>query len=96
MLDRNSALLFVHPERHFQYLAPIAPPLEEVLLIPFFMNENEKAVGTIWAVNHDPASKFDAEDKRLLESLSTFASSAYRVLENLGVLEPILKMRPAH
>jgi GAF domain-containing protein len=92
VLDRNSAVLFAHPERHFQYLAPITPPLVEVLLIPFFMNE--KAVGTIWAVSHDKASKFDAEDRRLLESLSMFASSAYRVLENLGALEPLLKMRP--
>ena len=47
VLDRNAPVLFVHPERHFTYLTPIAPPLEEVLLIPFHIDGN--AVGTIWA-----------------------------------------------
>ncbi len=44
VLDRNKPLLFVHPERHFTYLGPIQPSLEEVLLVPFYMQR--KAVGT--------------------------------------------------
>src|SRR4051812_31623877 len=36
VLDRRSPLLFQHPERHFPYLSSITPPLEEVLLIPFY------------------------------------------------------------
>ena len=52
VLDRNKPMLFVHPERHFTYLEPIHPPLEEVLLIPFHVDD--KPVGTIWAVIHDP------------------------------------------
>ena len=89
VLDRNAPVLFQHPERHFTYLKPIAPPLEEVLLIPFHMNG--KAVGTIWAVIHELDRRFDAEDKRLLENLSAFAASAYQVLVNEGYLESILK-----
>jgi GAF domain-containing protein len=88
VLDRNAAVLFLHPERHFTYLAPITPPLEEVLLIPFHING--KAVGTIWAVIHEPGRKFDAEDKRLLEGLSAFAASAYRTLAEAGALEPFI------
>lgn len=92
VLERGTPLLFIHPERHFTYLAPIAPPLEEVLLIPFYVDG--KAVGTIWAVSHDPARRFCAEDRRLLETLSTFASSAYSVLARSGSLQPLLEMQP--
>jgi GAF domain-containing protein len=90
VLDRQATVLFLHPERHFTYLAPIQPPLEEVLLIPFYMNG--LAVGTLWAVIHEPGRKFDAEDRRLLESLSTFAASAYRTLASNGTLEPLMRV----
>lgn len=91
VLDRRSTLLFLHPERHFTYLVPISPPLEEVLLIPFYMDE--KPVGTIWAVIHEKNRKFDAEDRRLLENLSTFAASAYQALAKMGALEPMLRVK---
>jgi GAF domain-containing protein len=93
VLDRRTPLLFVHPERHFTYLTPITPPLEEVLLIPFY--QDAKPVGTIWAVIHEKGRKFDAEDRRILESLSTFAASAYGVLTRTGELEPMLGMTVA-
>lgn len=85
VLDRGSSLLFLHPERHFTYLQQLADPLEEVLLIPFHIDG--KAVGTIWAVIHEPGRKFDAEDKRLLENLSMFAATAYRTLGKAGALD---------
>jgi GAF domain-containing protein len=93
VLDRNASILFRHPERHFGYLAPIEPPLEEVLLIPF--HTNGKPVGTIWAVIHVKNRHFDAEDKRLLENLSKFAASAYRVLAEAGSLDTLLNLQPA-
>ena len=85
VLDRNEPVLFLHPERHFTYLEPIRPPLEEVLLIPFHVEG--KAVGTIWAVIHNPERKFQSEDRRLLENLSSFAATAYKVLMSVGALE---------
>jgi GAF domain-containing protein len=88
VLDQNKPLLFVHPERYFTYLEPILPPLEEVLLIPFHVED--KAVGTIWAVIHQKDRKFQPEDRRLLVNLSAFASSAYKVLAAVGALEPLL------
>ena len=66
VLERNATQLMLHPERHFTYLQPIQPSLEEVLLVPFHIDG--KAVGTIWAVIHDPTRHFDGEDKRLLEN----------------------------
>jgi len=88
VLDRNEPVLFLHPERHFTYLEPIRPPLEEVLLIPFHVDE--KPVGTIWAVMHNQERKFQPEDRRLLESLSAFASQAYAVLASAGAVDPLL------
>ncbi|MCE0482965.1 MAG: GAF domain-containing protein [Methylacidiphilales bacterium] len=92
VLDRNEAILFLHPERHFTYLEPITPPLEEVLLIPFHVED--KPVGTIWAVIHNKNRKFQLEDRRLLENLSAFASSAFKVLVSVGALESLLGRKP--
>lgn len=90
VLSRRSPVLFQHPERHFTYLAPITPRLEEVLLIPFYVDG--QPVGTLWAVFHDERRHFDAEDRRLLESLSGFAASAYRALLDKGALQPLLRL----
>jgi len=91
VLDRNEPILFLHPEKHFTYLDPIRPALEEVLLIPFHVDG--RAVGTIWAVIHNPKHKFQAEDRRLLENLSAFASQAYTVLASVGALDPLLRVK---
>jgi GAF domain-containing protein len=88
VLDQNKPVLFQHPERHFGYLEPISPPLEEVLLIPFHVDG--KAVGTVWAVIHSRDRQFQMEDRRLLQNLSAFASTAFKVLAGVGALEPLL------
>jgi GAF domain-containing protein len=88
VLERNAPVLFRHPERHFTYLEPITPSLEEVLLIPFHVDGN--AVGTIWAVIHTTDQQFQAEDRRLLENLSAFAATAYKVLASVGAIAPLL------
>jgi PAS domain S-box-containing protein len=75
VLDRNSPLVFSHPQVLFPYLNA-QPPLEEVLLFPFYVGG--KAVGTIWAVTHDLSKVFDGEDARLLEDLTGFATTAYQ------------------
>ena len=91
VLDRDQVVLFLHPERHFTYLDPIQPPLEEVLLVPFHVDG--RAVGTIWAVIHTPDRKFQAEDRRLLENLSAFASQAFKILDSVGALNPLLSRK---
>jgi len=84
VLDRNTPLLMRHVERRYTYFRPVKPPIEEVLLVPFYVQG--KAVGTIWAVAHDNHRKFDAEDERLMSSLGKFASSAYQVTESLNAV----------
>ena len=78
VLDRNAPQLMSRPERYFDYLAPVTPPMEEVLLIPFYVEGT--AVGTIWVMSHDPSRRFDAEDLRVMTSLGAFAAAAYQVL----------------
>lgn len=78
VLDRNTPLLFTHVERRYTYFQPVVPPVEEALLVPFYVSG--KAVGTIWAVAHAKSRTFDAEDLRLLTSLGEFTSSAYQIL----------------
>lgn len=63
---------------HYPYVSQLGLPLHEVLLVPFF--SGGKPVGTLWAVAHSPAKKFDREDLRLLNSLSRFASAAFQTL----------------
>jgi signal transduction histidine kinase len=84
VLDRNCPLLFNHPERRYAYFLRVTPPVEECLLVPFYVEG--KAVGTIWAIMHDERRKFDREDLRVLESLGTFASAAYQAVEQLDSL----------
>jgi signal transduction histidine kinase/ActR/RegA family two-component response regulator len=86
VLDRNSPLLSTHFERRYPYCLPVTPLVHECLLVPFSVEG--KAVGTIWAITHDPqAHPFDHEDLRLLISLGRFASSAYWAVESLERLE---------
>ncbi|GAA5126704.1 GAF domain-containing protein [Luteolibacter yonseiensis] len=92
VLDLDGPVLFIRPERHFTYLKPIEPPLEEVLLVPFHMDG--KAVGTVWAVIHEPGKQFESEDRRLLQNLSAFAASAYRMLTESGGLATLLGNLP--
>jgi C4-dicarboxylate-specific signal transduction histidine kinase len=46
-----------------------------------------KAVGTIWTIAHRDHRKFDAEDRRLLESMGRFASAAYQTVESIEELK---------
>jgi GAF domain-containing protein len=85
VLDRNAPLLFTHWERRYPYLATATPLAEEGILVPFHVEG--KAVGTIWAISHDPHRKFDSEDLRLLESLGRFASAAYQAVESLEAVD---------
>ena len=85
VLDRNAPLMFRHFERRYTYFLQVTPPVEECLLVPFYVEG--KAVGTIWAIAHDDRRQFDAEDMRQLVSLGRFASSAYQAVASLDAFE---------
>src|ERR1700744_4993968 len=66
VLDRNAALICRRPEQDFPYWHEVHPPLDEGLLIPFYVNG--EAIGTIWVIAHNESRRFDREDLRLMMS----------------------------
>ncbi|MBV9773403.1 MAG: PAS domain-containing protein [Gemmatimonadetes bacterium] len=78
VIDRDAVLLFDRPHRHFTALAGVEPPFLESLVAPFHLEG--RPAGTLWAIGHTPERGFDAEDARLLGSLSRFASAGYRLV----------------
>jgi signal transduction histidine kinase len=85
VLEHNIPMLFTHWERRYQNFIWTMPIVEEGLFVPFYVDG--KAVGTIWAFAHDNRRKFDAEDLRLLERMSRFASAAYQTMESIENLK---------
>ena len=62
-------------------LAPASSPepsVEHCLVVPFVIAG--KTAGTVWAVAHDAALGFDAEDLRQLQHLALFSSPALQAL----------------
>ena len=86
VLRFNRSLHMKQIHLRYTYFTPVAL-VKEVLLVPFYLDN--KAVGTIWAVIHEPPNNlnstrrnpeaFDREDLRMLEALGRLATSAYQV-----------------
>jgi len=85
VLDRNSCLLMADPIRVFPFISELNSPVRELLLVPFYRGETP--VGTLWIVAHDAEKKFDAEDARLLTSLTNFAGAAVLTLNRIEAAE---------
>jgi len=81
VVERRTVLLFDRPARCFPALAGNGPVIQEALLAPW--NVDGDAVGTVWAIAHGSERHFDSEDARLLQSLATHASAAWRTVTAL-------------
>ncbi len=77
VIDNNTVQLFREPGRYFRRLQNLQPPIAETLLVPF--HSGKQAVGTVWVISDNPSMQFDAEDHRLLVSLSGIAASCYEL-----------------
>jgi GAF domain-containing protein len=88
VLERNAPLLMTYPERCFTLPLAGAPPLAEVLLVPFTLAG--ETVGTVWVIAHDGHRKFDREDLRIMQRLSEVAALAFQISR-----QQQLKERPA-
>jgi two-component sensor histidine kinase len=77
VLIHDRPLIFHDVERQFPAAAGAMPPVAEILLAPFRVNG--APIGTVWAIVHSDAKRFDSEDVRLLESLARFAGAAYQM-----------------
>ncbi|MBA2113199.1 ATP-binding protein [Bremerella alba] len=82
VLQRDDLQVMSNPARAFPYIASISPQPLEVLLVPFY--RQDQAIGTVWVVSHSEHKKFDAEDARIVKNLAQFASAA---VQNLQALE---------
>src|SRR5262249_34071193 len=91
VIDRNTALLLTRPERCFDYAAHLQMPIEEALLIPF--HAGDEPVGTIWIIAHDDTRRFDAEDRRLMESLGRFASHVFHLMNEERLARDLVSAR---
>ncbi|WP_437949238.1 GAF domain-containing protein [Sorangium sp. So ce296] len=78
VVDCDAALLFPHPARHFAAGAAVEPAIVEALTVPF--HAGGAPIGTVWVMAHSEERKFDAEDARLVSSLSRFAATAVHAL----------------
>jgi signal transduction histidine kinase len=88
VLDTDQMQLMSGPERHFTYFSSVRPRILETLLVPFHVDG--RAVGTIWVISHDPERLFDAEDARVMSTLSDFAAAAYQTVSALLALKGIV------
>jgi signal transduction histidine kinase len=61
--------------------SPLEPAAEHILVVPF--NVAGKTAGTVWAVSHEAAWAFDAEDLRQLQNLALFAAPALQAMAAL-------------
>jgi PAS domain S-box-containing protein len=81
VIARNRILLFNEAEQVFPDLKGTHPHGYETLLAPW---QNDGApVGVLWAIKHTPEGWFEAEDARLLQSLSRFAAATHRMIAAL-------------
>lgn len=85
VLERNRSLLMADPERFYPYISELCSPVREVLLVPFL--QDGMAVGTVWVVAHDGDKHFDAEDARVVTTLTKFASAAFHMLSRMDAAE---------
>jgi hypothetical protein len=74
---RTTVLLFNEPDRFFPKLRYTRPRIYEALLTPW--ESDGRVVGTLWAIDHEPAERFNLEDVRILGSLAQFAAAGWRL-----------------
>ena len=75
-IDQNAPLLMRRVDRAFAALKS-QPPIVEILLVPFQVENNP--IGTLWIIAHDESRKFDQNDVRILKPLAEFASASWQL-----------------
>jgi len=91
VLDRRSHLLMSQPVRAFPYIAELCAPCVEVLLVPF--SQAGVLVGTVWVVAHEDNTHFDAEDARIVTSLTKFAEVAILTIHRIEAAQRSEQLR---
>lgn len=79
-LERNSAQLYSHPERYFEWMRQVGMPIAEGLVIPIY-GKDQQPLGTIWIVSHQEGHQFGRHDLQVMSLFASHASAALRMQE---------------
>ncbi|MBS0343443.1 MAG: GAF domain-containing protein, partial [Proteobacteria bacterium] len=79
VIRRDAPMLMRQMNKLYYYVSELHEPPHEVLLVPF--HRSGAPVGTVWIVRHDDSGGFDAEDLRIVKTLTRFAGAA---VESVG------------
>ncbi len=79
-LERNSAQLYSHPERYFEWMRQVDTPIVEGMVIPLY-GKDQQAIGTIWIMSHQEGHQFDRHDLQVMSIFASHASAALRMQE---------------
>jgi two-component sensor histidine kinase len=79
-LDAGATILVSRPERAFTYLRETRPMIVEKLIVPLYDTAGNP-LGTFWAAHHDSASRFCADDARILEQFAAQLVLVLKLLE---------------
>lgn len=82
VVARRKTLIMRSPVRFFPCAASFHAPLHTVLLTPF--GRSGRLVGTVWVVSHDPRKDFNRDHVRIVEGITTFATSILDALHAAG------------
>lgn len=85
VIAHDAPQLMIEPGRFYPYILDLNTPVAELLLVPF--HRGMTPIGTVWVVLHDATRRFDAEDLRLLTSLSQFAAVVEETLQSARSLQ---------
>lgn len=76
VLKHDGSVLMQNIDWHYDSVRP-SGNIREGLLVPF--RDEDRPIGTIWAMNHDSDRRFNIENLRFLESLGKSAGIGYKL-----------------
>lgn len=76
VISERATQLLIRPALAFPIMEDPVKTVYEEMITPFYREGN--VAGTLWVLTHDENRHFDAEDRRLLESLALFAAMAWQ------------------
>ncbi len=79
-LDVGQTVLIGQPQQAFGYLRNTPPAIVQDLIVPLH-DRAHKAIGTLWVVHHDAASRFSLDDACMLEQIAIQLVLALKLLE---------------
>lgn len=87
-LARGEPIVLARPDLKYTYFLDTGIEFTEGLVVPFAGSNAATPLGTIWVVSHPPKRRrFDDEDVRMMTSLASFGSMAYRVAVGREITE---------